>query len=120
MDLVTRVVPPPTLEETSTKARAALGHAASRRRHDDAGHDAERDELRAYQSLRARGELPVRITSHQNRDVDSLVAAGVDDADSATTGCASAGSSSSRTARWDRARRRSSSPTPTIRRRRGC
>jgi len=36
------------------------------------------DQLRAYQSLRAAGQLPVRITSHQNRDIDSLVAAGIE------------------------------------------
>ena len=42
MDLITRAVPPDTLEQTIDKARAALQHAASRRRHDDAGHDGKR------------------------------------------------------------------------------
>ena len=77
MDLVTRVVPPATLDETMAKARAALEARRVGRRHDGAGHDGQRDELRAYQQLRAQGELPVRITSHQNHGIDGLVAAGV-------------------------------------------
>ena len=38
-DLVTRVVPPATLDETMAKARAALDARRVGRRHDDAGHD---------------------------------------------------------------------------------
>jgi predicted amidohydrolase YtcJ len=75
--LVTRLVPPPTLEETMAKARAGLGHAASLGVTTVQDMTASATELRAYQELRARGELPVRIVAHQNHDVDGLVASGI-------------------------------------------
>ena len=78
MVLVTRVVPPPKLEEIIEKARAALRHAASVGVTTIQDMTQSGDQLRAYQSLRAAGQLPVRITSHQNRDIDSLVAAGIE------------------------------------------
>jgi predicted amidohydrolase YtcJ len=80
MTLVMRVVPPPALEETIEKARAALAHAAS------VGVTTVQDmtesagELKAYQRLRARDQLPVRITSHQKRPIGALVAAGIETA----------------------------------------
>ena len=77
MDLVTRAVPPPTLEETMTKARAALGHAARLGVTTIQDMTTSATELTAYQQLRAAGELPVRITSHQNRRIEGLVAAGI-------------------------------------------
>jgi predicted amidohydrolase YtcJ len=76
-DLVTRLVPPATLDETMAKARAALKHAASVGITTVQDMTASAIELRAYQQLRAQGELPVRITSHQNHGIDGLVAAGV-------------------------------------------
>jgi predicted amidohydrolase YtcJ len=76
-DLVTRLVPPATLDETMAKARAALKHAASVGVTTVQDMTASAIELRAYQQLRAQGELPVRITSHQNHGIDGLVAAGV-------------------------------------------
>ena len=59
-------MPPATLDETMAKARAALKHAASVGVTTVQDMTASATELRAYQQLRARGELPVRITSHQN------------------------------------------------------
>jgi predicted amidohydrolase YtcJ len=76
-DLVTRLVPPATLDETMAKARAALKHAASVGVTTVQDMTASAIELRAYQQLRAQGELPVRITSHQNHGIDGLIAAGV-------------------------------------------
>ncbi len=76
-DLVTRLVPPATLDETMAKARAALTHAASVGVTTVQDMTASAIELRAYQQLRAQGELPVRITSHQNHGIDGLIAAGV-------------------------------------------
>ncbi len=75
--LIMRVVPPATLDETMEKARAATSHAAS------VGVTTMQDmtetatALRAYQLLRARGELPVRITSIQNHGIEGLAAAGI-------------------------------------------
>ena len=66
-------MPEPTLEETLERVRAALRHAAPRR-HDDPGHDGERTELRAYQALRAAGELTARISSIQNHRIDGSAA----------------------------------------------
>jgi hypothetical protein len=76
-NLVTRLVPAPTLDETMEKARAALKHAASVGVTTVQDMTASATELRAYQQLRARGELPVRITSNQNHGIDGLVAAGI-------------------------------------------
>jgi predicted amidohydrolase YtcJ len=76
--LVTRVVPPPKLEETIEKARAALAHAASVGVTTIQDMTADAGELKAYQVLRARDQLPVRITSHQNHGIDGLVDAGIE------------------------------------------
>jgi predicted amidohydrolase YtcJ len=77
MTLVMHAVPPPKLEETVEKARAALRHAASVGVTTIQDMTASAAELKAYQVLRAEGQLPVRITSHQNHGIQGLVAAGV-------------------------------------------
>ena len=77
MALVTRVVPPPGLDETLIKARAGLAHAARLGVTTIQDMTTSATELLAYQTLRARGELPVRITSHQSRPIRSLVQAGI-------------------------------------------
>ncbi len=77
MALVTRVVPPPDLSETLMKARAGLAHAARLGVTTIQDMTTSATELLAYQALRARGELPLRITSHQNRPIRSLVEAGI-------------------------------------------
>jgi len=76
MTLVMHAVPPPKLEETVEKARAALRHAASVGVTTIQDMTASAAELKAYQVLRAEGQLPVRITSHQNHGIQGLVAAG--------------------------------------------
>jgi predicted amidohydrolase YtcJ len=78
MRLVMRVVPPPELEETIEKARAALAHAASVGVTTIQDMTASARELKAYQALRAREQLPVRITSHQNHGIEALVAGGIE------------------------------------------
>jgi predicted amidohydrolase YtcJ len=77
MTLVMHVVPPPKIEEIIEKARAALRHAASVGVTTIQDMTASAAELRAYQALRAEGQLPVRITSHQNHGIEGLVAAGI-------------------------------------------
>lgn len=77
MELVWRVVPPDTLDETLTKARAGLAHAARLGVTTVQDMTTNATQLAAYQRLRASGELPVRITSHQDRSLDSLIAAGI-------------------------------------------
>jgi predicted amidohydrolase YtcJ len=77
MDLINRVVPPPSLDEVLEKVRAGLHHAASVGVTTIQDMTASSTELRAYQVLRTRGELPVRITSIQNHGIAGLVAAGV-------------------------------------------
>jgi predicted amidohydrolase YtcJ len=77
MALVTRVVPPPDLSETLMKARAGLAHAARLGVTTIQDMTTSATELLAYQELRSKGELPVRITSHQNRPIRSLVDAGI-------------------------------------------
>jgi predicted amidohydrolase YtcJ len=77
MALVNRVVPPPGLDETLAKARAGLAHAARLGVTTIQDMTTSATELQAYQALRARGELPVRITSHQNRPITALVEAGI-------------------------------------------
>ncbi len=78
MALVNRVVSPPKLDETIEKARAALAHAASVGVTTVQDMTADAGELKAYQVLRARDQLPVRITSHQNHGIDGLVDAGIE------------------------------------------
>jgi hypothetical protein len=77
MALVTRLVPPPDLSETLMKARAGLAHAARLGVTTIQDMTTSATELLAYQELRSKGELPVRITSHQNRPIRSLVDAGI-------------------------------------------
>jgi predicted amidohydrolase YtcJ len=77
MDLITRAVPAPTLEETAEKARAALAHAASLGVTTIQDMTASATELRAYQQLRAAGELTARIYAIQNRPLGGLTEAGI-------------------------------------------
>jgi predicted amidohydrolase YtcJ len=77
MALISRAVPEPSLEETIEKARAALKHAASLGVTTIQDMTASATELRAYQTLRERGELTARISSIQNHGIDGLKAAGV-------------------------------------------
>jgi predicted amidohydrolase YtcJ len=77
MDLVSRAIPPPSWEETLAGVRAAVAHAAS------LGVTTLQDltttaaQLRAYQTLRASGELPVRIYATQQRPYDEFLRMGV-------------------------------------------
>ena len=77
MALVTRAVPAPSPEEIAAKAAAGLAHAARLGVTTIQDMTTSAAELTAYQRLRAEGRLPVRITSHQNRPIDGLVAAGL-------------------------------------------
>ena len=77
MDLITRASRRTTLEQTMDKARAALRHAASVGVTTMQDMTASATELRAYQALRARGELTARIYSIQNHGIEGLAAAGV-------------------------------------------
>jgi predicted amidohydrolase YtcJ len=77
IDLVTRAVPPPSLDETIDRARAALQHAASLGVTTVQDMTASATELRAYGALRASGELTARIYSIQNHPIQGLVEAGI-------------------------------------------
>jgi predicted amidohydrolase YtcJ len=77
MDLITRAIPPDTLDQTMGKARAALHHAASLGVTTLQDMTASAMELGVYQALRARGELTARLYSIQNHGIDGLTAAGV-------------------------------------------
>jgi predicted amidohydrolase YtcJ len=77
MDLVRRAIPPDGLEETLTKARAALAHAASLGVTTIQDMTVSALELVAYQRLRSAGQLTVRIYAMQNHDISPLVAAGI-------------------------------------------
>jgi predicted amidohydrolase YtcJ len=77
MDLVTRAIPPATLDETIDKARAALKHAASLGVTTVQDMTASGTELRAYHVLRASGELTARIYSIQNHGIEGLAEAGI-------------------------------------------
>ena len=77
MDLVARVIPRDSLEVTIDKARAALRHAASLGVTTIQDMTASGAELRAYQALRAAGELTARIYSIQNHGIGGLRDAGV-------------------------------------------
>jgi predicted amidohydrolase YtcJ len=72
MNLVEDAVPPPTYDETLGAARAALRHAASLGVTTVQDLTTSADQLRAYQALRASGELPVRIYSVQERPLDQF------------------------------------------------
>jgi predicted amidohydrolase YtcJ len=77
MELVSRAVPPDSLEETIEKARAALKHAASLGVTTIQDMTAAGLELRAYQTLRRTGGLTARIYAIQNHGIEGLHAAGV-------------------------------------------
>ncbi len=77
MGLVFKAVPAPTLDETIEKARAALTHAASLGVTTIQDMTASPTELRAYQALRAGGELTARIYAIQNHGIEGLKAAGI-------------------------------------------
>ncbi|HEV3485046.1 MAG TPA: amidohydrolase, partial [Vicinamibacterales bacterium] len=77
MDLVSRAITPDTLEQVTGKARAALKHAASLGVTTIQDMTAGPLELRAYQALRASGELTARIYSIQNHSIDGLRAGGI-------------------------------------------
>ena len=77
MTLVSRVIPADTLPETIEKARAALSHAASLGVTTIQDMTASPTELRAYQALRAAGELTARIYSIQNHGIEGLQSAGI-------------------------------------------
>jgi predicted amidohydrolase YtcJ len=72
MTLVERAVPPPTLEETLAAAKAALRHAASLGVTTVQDLTTSANQLRAYQTLRAHGELPIRIYSVQERPLEQF------------------------------------------------
>ena len=77
MRLVERAILPDTLEQAIEKARAALKHAASLGVTTIQDMTAGALELRAYQTLRAAGELTARIYSIQNHGIDGLQAGGI-------------------------------------------
>ena len=77
MDLISRTIPPDTPEETLEKASAALKLAASLGVTTLQDMTASGAELRAYQTLRDRGELTARIYSIQNHGISGLKEAGV-------------------------------------------
>lgn len=77
MDLVSRAIPPDTEEQTLEKARAALKLAASVGVTTIQDMTASAGELRAYQTLRSRGELTARIYSIQNHGIEGLANAGI-------------------------------------------
>ena len=72
MDLITRAIPPDTLDETIGKARAALKHAASLGVTTIQDMTAGAMELRTYNALRASRELTARIYSIQNHGIEGL------------------------------------------------
>ena len=77
MDLVSRAIPADTAEETLEKAAAALKLAAALGVTTIQDMTASAAQLRAYQTLRARGDLTARIYSIQNHGISGLVDAGV-------------------------------------------
>jgi len=76
MELVSRVIPAPSFDETVAAARVALAHAASLGVTSIQDLTTSADELRAYQALRAAGELPVRIYSVQERPLPTFAGMG--------------------------------------------
>lgn len=77
MDLITKAIPADALDDVMEKARAALKHAATLGVTTIQDMTASATQLRAYQALRARGELTARIYSIQNHGIEGLIAAGV-------------------------------------------
>jgi predicted amidohydrolase YtcJ len=77
MDLVTRVIPPPSPEETVAAVRAAMKEAA-RLGVTSVQDDSPASSLRAYRDLRRAGELTVRINAWQgSHSLGALQAAGM-------------------------------------------
>ena len=83
MDLVTRAMPPATLDTILARARAALQHAAALGVTTVQDMTASAAECDAYQTLREAGELTARISSIQNYDASGHPGGG---APAATTG----------------------------------
>ena len=77
MDLIARVIPPDSFEQTLEKARAALKLAASVGVTTIQDMTANAAEFRAYQTLHASNELTARIYSIQNHGIEGLREAGV-------------------------------------------
>jgi predicted amidohydrolase YtcJ len=70
MELVTRAMPPPTLDAILRRARAALAHAASLGVTTLQDITASAQEFDAYRTLAEAGELTARISSIANYDAD--------------------------------------------------
>jgi predicted amidohydrolase YtcJ len=70
MEIVTRAIPPPTLDAVLGHARAALAHAASLGVTTLQDITANALEFEAYRTLAESGELTARISSIANYDVD--------------------------------------------------
>jgi predicted amidohydrolase YtcJ len=68
MDLVSKVIPAPSESELIEAIRAAMRYANQNGVTSVTDMSASPEVLRAYQALRARGELTVRITGHQPLD----------------------------------------------------
>jgi predicted amidohydrolase YtcJ len=68
MELVTRAMPPATLDTFLSRARAALKHAAALGVTTLQDMTASAEEFKAYETLFAAGELTARISSIQNYD----------------------------------------------------
>jgi hypothetical protein len=77
MGLVSRAIPAPSFEETLAGARAALAHAASLGVTTIQDLTTSADQLRAYQALKASGELPARIYATQERPFGEFLKMGV-------------------------------------------
>jgi hypothetical protein len=77
MGLVSRVIPAPSFDETLAGARAALAHAASLGVTTIQDLTTGADQLRAYQALKAAGELSARIYATQERPFGEFLAMGV-------------------------------------------
>ncbi|HSC27621.1 MAG TPA: amidohydrolase [Vicinamibacterales bacterium] len=78
MDLVSRAIPPDTVEQTLEKARAALELAATLGVTTIQDMTADAREMRAYQTLRKAGELTARIYAIQNHGIAGLREAGIE------------------------------------------
>ncbi len=77
MDLVTKVIPPPSREETLAAVRAAMREAA-RLGVTSVQDNSPASALRAYRDLRRAGELTVRISAWQGSEsLEALRAAGI-------------------------------------------
>jgi predicted amidohydrolase YtcJ len=77
VDLVSKVVPPPSYDETLEAVQAGLTHAASLGVTTIHDLTTSADELRVFEAMRAAGTLPTRIYSVQLRAIDDLIKAGI-------------------------------------------